>query len=363
MRRLRRLAPDDRWVVYWPATLVGLVIAFSVLPGGWADYVVSVAVLGSVLAIGALGLNVQYGFTGLLNFGHVLSLMLGAYTTALLVLKADWNIFIAMLAGGIVAAIGGWILGLFSLRLRGDYLAIVTIAIAELVRIIIRNSGTFRVNPATGQQEYLGTGGTFGLQNFAGQFEDTLETLLPFIELRQWRLFVFFAVLITLLLALTWTLKRSPWGRAVRAIREDEAVASALGKSTFLMKLQSFAAGAFIGAFAGIAFALNANFTEPDTWLPIFTFRMWIAMMIGGAGTIFGPILGAFILQAIFSVVRFLPRIAETSAFSWIPDQALTSNRVFALEGMLLGALIALVVFVRPQGILGRREDLILDRT
>lgn len=359
-----RLLPadeDDRWIVYWPATILVLVAAYNLLPGGWGEYVLSVALLGSIFAIGAVGLNVHYGFSGLLNFGHVMFMMLGAYTTALLILDAGWNVFPAMLIGAGVAALAGLALGTFSLRLRTDYLAIVTIAVAEMARLIIKNSGSLRIDPATGVSDAVGTGGVFGLQNFSGDFNDALETALPFLDDRQWRLFAFNALIITLGLFLTWTLRRSPWGRAQRAIREDEEIAAALGKPTFVLKLQSFAVGAFLGSFAGISFAMMNNFINADTWLPIFTFRIWIALILGGAGTIYGPVLGAMLLQSIFSGVRFLPRIIESSAFSWIPDEAVTSNRLFALEGVLLGLLIMLVVAFRPQGLLGRRDDLRLE--
>ncbi len=352
---------DDRWIVHWPMLLLGLVILYNVLPGAYGEYVVSVAVLGSMFAIGALGLNVHYGFAGLLNFGHVMFLMVGAYTTALLVSGRGMNIFLAMLIGAVVASVLGLVVGAFSLRLRTDYLAIVTIAMAEMGRVIIKNSGSFRVDPLTGSGKTIGTGGVFGVQNFSSGFNKFLDTTLPFVNSHAWQLFIFNAVVITIILYMTWTLRRSPWGRALRAIREDEDIAAALGKPTFLLKLQAFAVGGFIGAFAGVAFALNNNFIDPDTWLPIFTFRIWIAMIMGGAGTIFGPVLGAMLLQAIFSLVRFLPNIAASPLFGWIPESLVSSNRIFALQGMLLGLLIMLVVIFRPQGVMGSREDLILE--
>ncbi|HEC10317.1 MAG TPA: branched-chain amino acid ABC transporter permease [Acidimicrobiales bacterium] len=362
---LARILPevDDRWMAHWPMMLLGLVILYNVLPGAYGEYVVSVAVLGSMFAIGALGLNVHYGFAGLLNFGHVMFLMVGAYTTALLVSGRGMNIFLAMLIGAVVASVLGLVVGAFSLRLRTDYLAIVTIAMAEMGRVIIKNSGSFRVDPLTGSGKTIGTGGVFGVQNFSSGFNSFLDTTLPFVNSHAWQLFIFNAVVITIILYMTWTLRRSPWGRALRAIREDEDIAAALGKPTFLLKLQAFAVGGFIGAFAGVAFALNNNFIDPDTWLPIFTFRIWIAMIMGGAGTIFGPVLGAMLLQSIFSLVRFLPNIAASPLFGWIPESLVSSNRIFALQGMLLGLLIMLVVIFRPQGVLGSREDLILEGT
>jgi neutral amino acid transport system permease protein len=364
-RGLRRLLPaerDDRWFVYWPVCIVVLVVAYNLLPGAYGEYVVSVAVLGTVFSLGAIGLNVQFGFTGLLNFGQVMFLMVGAYTTAILVIDLGWNLFVAMVLGAVMAAILGLVVGSFSIRLRGDYLAIVTISVAEMIRIIIHNSGGFRIDPATGESEFVGTGGVIGLKDFAGGFDDTLKTLLPFLDNRQWRLFVFNALLVTLFLFVTWTVKRSPWGRTARAIREDELIAEALGKPTFVRKLQSFSLGAFIGAFAGVSFALQSNFVEPGTWVPLITFRLWIAIILGGAGTIFGPVLGALVLQLLFSLVRFLPRVVNTPLFEWVPEDAVAANRLGALEGMLLGLLIVTLVVLRPQGILGTREDVVLER-
>ncbi len=360
-----RLLADrtDNWLVLWPATIVALVVARTVLPGSYGDYVLDVAVLGTIFAIGAIGLNVQFGFTGLLNFGHVLSLMIGAYTTALVILELGWAWGWAMLFGASVAAVVGVVVGLFSLRLRTDYLAIVTIALAEMVRLIIKNSGSFRVDAATGSQERVGTGGVFGVQNFAGGFNDTLEAVLPFLDSREWRLFGFNATIITVALLVTWSLRRAPWGRAQRAIKEDEDVTSALGKRTAVLKLQSFAVGAFIGAFAGVALAMQNNFIDTETWLPIVTFRMWIAMILGGAGTIFGPVIGALVLQGIFSVVRFLPRIQATPAFDWIPEAYVSADRLGALQGQLLGLIIVLIIMFRPQGLAGRSEEVGLGRS
>ncbi|MCP5027613.1 MAG: branched-chain amino acid ABC transporter permease [Actinomycetia bacterium] len=360
MRQLLPTRADDRWFVYWPLVIISLVLAHNLLPGSYGDYVLDVATLGSIFAIGAIGLNVQFGFTGLLNFGHVMSMMIGAYTMAILILDMSWNPAIAMVCGGLVAAGAGLIVGLFSLRLRTDYLAIVTIAIAEMVRLIIKNSGNQRIDPETGLSVKVGTGGVFGLQNYSGGINDWLETVLPFLDSQAWRQFTLNALFITVALFLTWTLKRSPWGRVQRAIKEDQEIVSALGKPTLWLKLQSFALGSFIGAFSGIAFALQTNFIESELWLPIVTFRLWIAMMLGGAGSIFGPVAGALALQALFSVVRFLPRIQKSVGI--IPEQLVSSNRIFALQGMLLGLLIMLVVRFRPQGMFGKREELALER-
>ena len=360
MKRFLPAREDDRWLVYWPGLILFMVLANQLLPGSYGEYVLDVAVLGSIFAIGAVGLNVQFGFTGLLNFGHVMSMMLGAYTMAILILDVGWNPALAMICGGLVAATAGLLVGLFSLRLRTDYLAIVTIAIAEMVRLIIKNSGNQRIDPTTGLSDKIGTGGVFGLQNYAGGINDWLETVLPFLDSQAWRHFTLNAVFITLALWLTWTLKKSPWGRAQRAIKEDQEIVSALGKNVLWLKLQSFALGAFIGAFSGIAFAIQTNFIESELWLPIVTFRLWIAMMLGGAGSIFGPVAGAILLQAMFSVVRFLPRIQREVGI--IPEDLVSSNRIFAMQGMLLGILIMLVVRFRPQGMFGKREELALER-
>jgi len=353
---------DDRWFVYWPACIVVLIALYFVLPGAYGEYIVSVASLGTIFAIGAIGLNVQFGFTGLLNFGQVMFLMVGAYTTAVLVLDLNWNVFAAMPVGAVAAALLGLVVGSFSIRLRGDYLAIVTIAVAEMLRIIVRNSGGFRIDPATGESGPVGLGGVVGLRGAGGGFDSTLADLLPFIDDRNWRLFAFNAFIVTVMLFVTWTIKRAPWGRSARAIREDEVIAQALGKPTFVRKLQSFSLGAFIGAFAGISLAVQANFVEPLTWVPLITFRLWIAVILGGAGTVFGPVVGALVLQLLFSGVRFLPRIVDTPLFEWVPESAVAANRLGALEGLLLGLLIVIIVLVRPEGILGRRDDVVLER-
>jgi neutral amino acid transport system permease protein len=367
-------------------------------------YLVSLVIFTAIYALFSLGLNLQWGFTGLINFGYVAFMAIGAYATVLLSLMGV-PLLVAAPIGGVLAAILGLLIGFSTLRLREDYLAIVTIGVSEVVRLIALN------------EEWL-TRGAFGIQNYPLPLQaltrpnlpsrigmiailavimvlaywqwwkwlrqqlkarslsawSTRLTILSTLAFAAFGIWVFVICAIALfnfadnptrnglmlvsiiVVAITyWALERlvrSPWGRVLKAIREDEVVARALGKNVFWYKLQSLMIGGFIGGIAGALYAWQLP-VYPENFAPLITFNAWTIVVLGGAGNNPGTILGAVIFWAYTSLTRFLDQ-----------DQALPldSARLGALRIMLIGLLLMVLMMWRPQGLLGRKEELTLGR-
>lgn len=313
----------------------------------------AVGVQGAAFALAAVGLNLHFGFTGLLNFGHVAFFAVGAYTMAIAV-DSGVSLWLAIPLGLAAAVVLGLVIGAATLRLRADYLAITTIAVGEIIRIFVRSEAAEGV-----------TGGVFGLQGFADAFFD-LNPFSPgeygiweitFSERSMWVLTVGWA-LVALTSLLVWGLTRSPWGRVVKAIREDEDAARALGKNVFSFKIQSLCIGGAIGALAGILLALEAQAVVPDRYLPQTTFFVWTVMILGGAGTIRGPIAGALVFWFIVLGTEGLLREGIESGV--IPDWLLTSQQLGAVRFALVGLLLMVLMIWRPQGIFGKREEVLI---
>jgi neutral amino acid transport system permease protein len=369
------------------------------------DYLVSLTIWAGIYAIFALGLNLQWGFTGLINFGHVAFATLGAYATVLLTLQGVPMIF-AAIVGAILGALLGLAIGFSTLRLRADYLAIVTIGVSELIRLLVLN------------EDWL-TKGSFGLQRYPLPLDINpsfpvklliiaLFTLLAIFALwqlgrnlqRQWReagqisgksyqptqkralifwgllgaiilLFLYIngvialndynykaglMVVVLVLLALVYTglelLLRSPWGRILKAIREDEEIPRALGKNVFWYKLQSLMLGGAIAGLAGAFLAWQLTTIYPTNFEPLLTFNAWIIIILGGSGSNAGTLLGALIFWAYDSLTRFI--LPQLDIFN--------DSQLGALRIMIIGLLLMVLMIWRPQGILGKKEELTLGR-
>jgi neutral amino acid transport system permease protein len=310
--------------------------------------------IAAAYALAAVGLNLHYGYTGLLNFGHVAFLMTGAYGMAITVDQGG-SLWLGLLVGTAAAVALGLLFGLPTLRLRVEYLAIVTIAAGEVLRVLIRSGG----------EDSL-TRGTFGIQRFAGDFFD----LNPFGDDRYgwgrfsyserglWVLVVGWA-LVALTTALVVLMTRSPWGRVLRAIREDEDAARSLGKNVFAFKLQSLVIGGVIGALAGMLLAIDRQSVNPDSYLPVVTFAIFAIVILGGPASRLGPVVGAVVY---WFVIQFADGfLREAIAADWIPDSVLDSTDVGAVRFILVGLLLIVLMVLRPQGALGRREEVLLD--
>ncbi len=412
-------------------TAFGLIGLLGTLSGWQASYLVFITITALIFALFSLGLNLEYGHTGIINFGHVAFMGIGAYMTTLisrawlpsaatlvgsrgpsLVLLAITALFAfvvvavlgnvafeawtargssgasgdrraplvagivaglgaallvvlvvpfpltgtaasayliagTVLAGMVTAAIAGVLLGLPTLRLREDYLAIVTIGFAEILRRFWTN------------EQWL-TEGTQGVTGFPLPFRDAvaewswLTTLSDTIGAGS-PYKVLLLLLVLGVLAFVYVtyeiLLRSPYGRVLKAIREDEDVASALGKNVFAYKLQALALGSAVAALAGAFLAWHRVFISPNTFLPLFTFYAWIIIVVGGLGNNKGTIIGALFLYTIFESTRFLNL-----------EQALgvTSSQAAAFRVFLIGILFIVLMMFKPEGILGKREEMVL---
>ncbi|HUV11631.1 MAG TPA: branched-chain amino acid ABC transporter permease [Acidimicrobiia bacterium] len=307
----------------------------------------------AAFALAAIGLNVQYGFTGLLNFGQVGFLLVGAYGTAITV-DGGGPLWVALLVGIGAAVALALILGIPTLRLRTDYLAIVTISAAEILRIGV----------ASRQLESF-TGGAFGIGGFAEAFYD-LNPYSPgrygigdvsFNHRTLWLLTVAWGC-VFLASLMVWLLVRSPYGRVLRSIREDEDAARSLGKNAFGTKLQSLILGGVFGALGGMVIAIDASFTNADFWKSPLTFFAYAVLIIGGVASVLGPVVGAMIFWFLFTAMDTLFRQAIIhGVFGDVLTPTDTGPIRIAFVGL---ALMALMIF-RPQGMFGNREEALVD--
>ncbi|MGH2761852.1 MAG: branched-chain amino acid ABC transporter permease [Thermoleophilaceae bacterium] len=300
-----------------------------------------VGVLAGTYTIFALGLQINVGYTGIVNFGQAGFMAVGAYAMGILVVKAGWSFWLALPASVVVAILFGLIVGLPSLRLRADYLAIATIAFAEIIRLSAQNAREL-------------TGGNQGLFGFEGEWADVSETIEGWLESAGWDnpetlfplLLVTWAVAL-LATALLAGLQRTPWGRVLRAIREDEDAARALGKSTLVYKLQSLSIGATLGAMAGWFLALNLNFLNPKEFEPLITFLGFAVLVLGGLANYWGVAIGSIVLWTILEGTRFI-------------ELPISAEREAAVRFMIVGLLLILLMAFRPQGLFGKREEMVL---
>ncbi len=304
--------------------------------GFWAF----VLTFAGIYAIFVLGLQIEVGDTGLINFGHVAFMAIGAYTMGLM-LTNDIAIWLAIPAAVLAAAAAGALLGLPTLRLRADYFAITTIAAGEILRITIQNEqGT--------------TGGTQGLRAASGPWRsfnnDVLDTFSGWgVNLdRRVPLLVLVWVAAALVGLLLVRLGRTPWRRTLRAVRENEEAAAASGTPVLSYKLQSLALGSAIAGLAGVFYTLFSTTLFPENFEPIFTFVGFAILILGGIGSYFGVVVGSVVISFIVSGTRFL-------------DFPLDADKVAALRFVAIGLIIMAMMAFRPQGLFGKKEELHLD--
>jgi branched-chain amino acid transport system permease protein len=315
--------------------------------GGFWAFVLVVAGIYTILA---LGLQLQFGFTGLLNFGQVAFMAIGAYTMAILVVKEGWSMWLAAPLGVVAAAVAGLLLGLPSLRLRADYFAIVTVAFSEIVRYVATNEGSL----TGGSQGTIALGRAGEAAQYNAQwerFQDRVQGWLHVSSSDVAMLVIVWTTAIVLLL-LVWLVVRTPWGRVLRAIREDEDAAASLGKNAFAYKLQALALGSALAAVAGIFYAWQFSFFSPDDFQPLLTFFAWMIVILGGLGRVWSVPVGSLVFGFLFAGTRFL---------DFAPLSYLDSAERAYVRLMVIGVVIIGLVVLRPQGILGRRDEMVLE--
>jgi ABC-type branched-subunit amino acid transport system permease subunit len=297
---------------------------------------------------------VHFGFAGLLNMGVAGFMAIGAYGFAISILTFGLPWGVGILIGAIAATLFAIVLGIPTLRLRGDYLAIVTIAAAEVLRLIFLTSSLREV-----------TGSADGLFNYQSGFRGINNPIPPgtygfgpwTYSADQWWVIIIGVIAIALAALVVWLLMRSPWGRVIRGIREDEDAVRALGKNVFAFKMQALILGGVIIAIGGMVTAMGTN-VNPNVYVTSQTFFIYTALLLGGAATIFGPILGAvlfWIVRAFLS--NLLPALVQ---IGWLPF--LTAEQSQMLVFVLVGIVLMLLVIFRPQGILGNKKEMTFVR-
>lgn len=314
----------------------------------------ALGVTAIIYILAAVGLNVQFGYTGLLNFGQVAFVAAGAYAVGTIVLTFDLSLWLAIVVAILAATALALLLGIPTLRLRADYLAIVTIAASELLRLTVRSIAFKDV-----------LGGAQGLNGKLGQQFHDLNPLpadfesLPILSWTRQDLWVVIVgwVLIALFSILVWLLVRSPWGRVVKGIREDEDAVVSLGKNVFVYKMQALIIGGVIAAFGGIVWAVAKQSVQPDTFMPDFTFFVYTILLLGGAARVFGPIAGGIIFWFLLAGTGEI--LGQAIQAGYIDFLAPTD--VGSIRFILMGLGLMLLMIFRPQGIFGDRKELALD--
>jgi branched-chain amino acid transport system permease protein len=305
------------------------------------EFWTSVGILAGVYTIFTLGLQLNVGFTGIQNFGQVGFMAIAAYSMAILTAEEGVSFWLALPLAVAITIVFALIIGLPSLRLRADYFAIATIAFAESIRLVALNARDL-------------TNGAQGVFGFDDSWDSLSEGIEDFIVDLGWTdvpsLFPLFLVTWGLAVALMFGLSRvqtTPWGRVLRAIREDEDAARALGKNAFSYKLQSLAISATLAAIAGFLFALNLKFVVPDEFQPIITFTGYAVLILGGLANYWGVAVGSIILWTVLEGLRFL-------------ELPLSETQIAALRFILLNLTLMGLLAFRPQGMLGKREEMVL---
>jgi branched-chain amino acid transport system permease protein len=312
---------------------------------------ISVGVIAGTYAIVALGLQLNTGFTGIVNFGQAAFMAIGAYTMAILVLKAGFSFWLSLPCAVAAAMLFGVIVGLPSLRLRADYFAIATIAMAEVVRLFAQNArgltggnqGLFcNIDDPSNCYNNSWRDLSEHINNFVSNFWSDPDSLFPLL-LVIW-------VTVALGIFLLRRLQRTPWGRVLRAIREDEDAAQALGKNTLVYKLQSLAISACLGAIAGFFLALNLATIHPLDFEPLVTFFAFTVLIMGGIGSYRGVAVGSVLFWFVLEGTRFID----------LPDPPFTETRIAAVRLAITGLLLIGLMYFRPQGLFGKREEMVI---
>ena len=285
------------------------------------------ATYAGLYALLALGLNVIWGMGGMINLGLVGFFAVGAYVAALAALKLGAPMLAGLCLAAAAAAAAGWAMALATARLRGDYLAIITLGFSEVVRLVASN-------------EIWLTRGTDGISGIPGPWRGRLTP-------EQFNLvyLVLIVVALGIVFAMTERLRCSPYGRVLRAIRDDEQVAEMAGKPVRAFKVEAFALSAAVLGLAGGLYAHYTSFIAPDAFVPLVTIYVVLALTVGGTGNNWGAVLGACLVIFFLESTRF--------ATAWLPG--LEPVQVAAVREFTIGASLILVLRFRPAGILPER--------
>ena len=294
----------------------------------------------SIYAIICLGLNVQWGYAGLFNVGVAGFVAIGGYVAALLTAAPaagrwggwSWPIPAGWIAAMLVAGATGAVVAALTMRLRADYLAITSFGVAASIELVALNA------------ERL-TGGAFGIAFIPKPFASLASRPLAFDAANL----ALVASLLAVVYAATQRLARGPWGRVLRAIREDEVAAASLGKSAVRCRLEAFVIGAALMGLAGAVQGQLLGFIAPENYLPALTFQTWVMLVLGGSGNNRGAVIGAFLVWALW---------AGTGAVASVALPQVWQSGAASLRLVLIGAVLALVLVIRPRGLLGEEATI-----
>jgi len=299
-------------------------------------------------ALATLGLAVHFGYTGLLNFGQAGFMAVGGYAFAISASAFGLPFWACVLAAVMGSTILALLLGIPTLRLRADYLSIVTIGTAEIVRLVVRSP---ELEPWTGGSTGINRSGAdfFAANPLPDDFSWTMGTIRYDADAIWVRLVAWTVVLLAALFI--WRLMNSPWGRVVKGIRENEDAVRALGKNVFSYKMQVLVIGGVL-AGVGTIFAIMPTSLQPDNYGTQTTSFLWAILLLGGAATVMGPIIGSMIFWSLLALTDGFVSLGVNSGV--LPITTLQSGQV---RYMLVGLALMLLVVFRPQGIFGRKSE------
>ena len=300
------------------------------------SYLIFFITVASILSIATLGLNLQWGVSGQFNAGVVGFLAVGGYSMAILTMpvseqlmvKLNWPFAVGIVGSLVVSGAVALLVGLATLRLRSDYLAIATFGIASSIQVLANN-----LEPLTG--------GSRGLVGIPRPFESLGAQGFGYAYLA-----IVLCVLVVVYAGLQ-ALLRSPWGRVQRALREDEVVCAALGKNVVRFRMTAFVMGAMLMGLSGALYAGFIGTTSPTEFLPILTFQIWAMLIVGGSGSNAGSIAGSFIIWGLWT-------LSGAAIVSVLPPQWQAQGG--ALQSIAVGLVLVLTLLLRPQGLLGPKR-------
>ncbi|MBW2031440.1 MAG: branched-chain amino acid ABC transporter permease [Deltaproteobacteria bacterium] len=314
--------------------------------GGLIAYLVSLAIMAGIYAVFCLGLNIQWGYTGLFNIGIAGFFCIGAYTSAMIttpkptgvyaqyvhqIFGLDYPFLFGLVGAAIVCGIIAFLIGIPTLRLREDYLAIATIGIAETFRLIFNNEHWLANGPR----------GLMGLP----------QPLQSLVDPKHYN-YVYLVVVLVILLIIYLLIERairSPWGRVLRGIREDEISAATSGKDVFRFKMQSLVFGSMIMGIGGALYAHYTKAISPDVFTPLYgTFIIWVMLMAGGSGNNKGALLGAYVVWGIWIGTKFMTDLLPYTLKARAPY----------IRFLIIGILLEIILIYRPQGLLGEEKKI-----
>mgnify|MGYP001049407695 CR=1 FL=1 len=293
------------------------------------NFLIYLLTMIGIYSLLAMSLNFQVGFTGLINFGQVAFFCVGAYTSSLLVVKAGVPLIIGFLGGMALSGLFGYLISIPTKSLKADYWAIATLAGGEVIRLIALNEGWL-------------TEGPFGVMSIP----QPLRWLFSRDTYPLFYLLLVIACVVVVYFILS-LLTDSPFGRDLKAIRDEEDLCLSLGKNTQRLKLQAMVVAGIVAGLAGALFAHYITYISPENFKPIETFLMWAMIIVGGRGNHLGAILGAVVIQLFNVSTRFIG--------GYVPFGA---DFMAALRMVIIGTLIVVFTLYRPEGLIKEKKKI-----